>query len=94
MSELVATHSLTPEVVAARTASDREQIYNALDCCVTFEVKEELSHLTNAVPIVYDFERALQAPILDMMLRGVLVDQYERQKLLATCGRLCGDSAE
>lgn len=66
-----------------------QQIYNGLDCCVTFEVFEELDLLLNnndalkkrnADPIIYDFERALQAPALEMMLRGFLIDGYEKVK--------------
>src|SRR5690606_36496437 len=30
--------------------------------------------------VIYDFERALQAPVLEMMQRGFRIDQYERQK--------------
>lgn len=63
------------------------QLYCGLDCCVTFEVFEELSALLTlqgapepSFPLVYDFERALQAPALDMMLRGFKIDQYERYK--------------
>lgn len=59
------------------------QIYNGLDCCVTAEVFGEISSLLPAHPqaqIIYDFERALQAPVLEMMQRGFRVDQYERRK--------------
>ncbi len=59
------------------------QVYNGLDTCITLEVFEELSTLSNQPPAVYDFERALQAPALAMMLRGFAVDEYERQKGLA-----------
>ena len=31
---------------------------------------------------VYDFERSLQGPALNMMLRGVLVDTVERERVL------------
>jgi DNA polymerase-1 len=61
----------------------QEQIYNALDCCVTREVLDallpQLDELTSAT---YDFERELQAPILEMMLRGVRVDMRVRDELL------------
>lgn len=64
------------------------QLYCGLDTCITLEVFEELSSLldydpaTDDVnwPICYDFERALQAPALDMMLRGFRIDQYERHQ--------------
>lgn len=83
MAELVRTAELTPESVARRAGRDLDEIYNGLDCCVTFEVLEELQKLTNQVPEIYNFERALQAPALEMMLRGFRVDQYERGKAIA-----------
>lgn len=58
----------------------QQQVYNGLDCCVTFEVHRELRTLFNVSPVIYDFERALQAPALEMMQRGFKVDGYERDK--------------
>lgn len=80
MGELIQTHLLTPESISKRSGFSTDQIYNGLDCCVTMEVLEELTRLSNQVPIIYDFERALQAPALEMMLRGFRIDQLERQK--------------
>lgn len=84
---LIATHKLTRAANGA-TALDglvlpsrvAAQVYNGLDCCVTHEVHRELSTLFNEPPVVYDFERALQAPCLEMMQRGFKVDGYERDK--------------
>ena len=73
---VISTHELTPGAYP----EFREQIYNALDCCVTFEVNEEIQSLSNTNPEIYNFARALQAPVLEMMLRGFLVDQFERQR--------------
>lgn len=57
------------------------QIYNGLDCCITSEVLTALAPLSGNEPnIIYNFERALQAPVLEMMLRGFRIDEYERQK--------------
>lgn len=83
MAELIQTHLLTPESIAAKSLMDREQIYNTLDCCVTMEVLEALQRLSNRTPDIYNFERAFQAPLLEMMLRGVKVDQFERKKAIA-----------
>jgi DNA polymerase I len=55
-----------------------QQVYNGLDCCLTYEVFEAISRLTNGEPAIYNFERALQAPILEIMLRGWRIDGYER----------------
>src|SRR3990167_9274371 len=76
------TADLTPEALAKLSYGDSYQIYNGLDCCVTFEVHdvlaEELRTTNDPGPaLVYDFERGMQAPALDMMLRGFKVDPYE-----------------
>lgn len=52
--------------------------YNALDCCVTHEVFEALQEYRDEnTDKIYAFEKALQAPAIEMMLRGILVDQAE-----------------
>jgi len=75
------------------------QIYNGLDCCVTGEIHSQLAILfdqTNdpAPKLIYDFERGMQAPALDMMMRGFKVDSYERglaeERLKAQVERLKG----
>jgi DNA polymerase-1 len=64
------------------SAAVGEQVYNGLDSCVTLEVLEALlPQLTEVTQGVYDFERALQAPILEMQCRGVLVDQQKRKEV-------------
>lgn len=66
-----------------------QQIYNGLDCALTYELLTTIkahnqTHLTPQAPAstIYGFERALQAPALEMMLRGFKVNQYERQKAI------------
>lgn len=56
-----------------------EQLYNGLDCCITHEVLDAIREIGPA-PAIYDFARALQAPVLDMMTRGFRIDGYERSK--------------
>lgn len=73
---LVETHKLN----SRSNIENQRQIYNGLDCCITVEVLEELQNLPIHESQTYDFSRALQAPILDMMLRGIRVDEYERRK--------------
>ena len=74
---LVATHDLEPGDKLSR------QVYNGLDCCLTFEVLEALRGLQgNADHPIYDFERALQAPLLEIMLRGFKVDEYSRREAI------------
>lgn len=58
------------------------QVYNGLDCCLTFEVFEEISRRHNHLPEIYSFTRAMQAPALDMMLRGLKVDIVARDQAI------------
>lgn len=62
---------------------ENEQIYNGLDCCITHEVLDAIRAIGPA-PRIYNFTRALQAPVMDMMQRGFRIDSYERQKGIAT----------
>lgn len=51
-------------------------VYNALDCCITLEVLDAiLPQLDEVTSKTYDFERALQGPILEMECRGVRIDR-------------------
>lgn len=60
-----------------------EQIYNSLDTCVTLEVFEVLSkQLDEVTSKTYELERALQAPVFEMQLRGVKIDTYARDILI------------
>jgi len=56
----------------------REWWYNSLDAAVTLEIHEVLAK-SNASRSVYDFERSLQGPALDMMLRGFRIDQFQKE---------------
>jgi DNA polymerase-1 len=60
------------------------QVYNGLDCCITSEVLGVLQQQFNQSPIIYDFERALQAPALEMMLRGFRVDNIKRLDMIGS----------
>lgn len=58
-------------------------VYNGLDCCVTLEIKDALiEQLDENTQQVYDFSRALQAPVMDMQLRGMFVDKRERKRMV------------
>lgn len=74
---LIQTQDITPGSLSGSTS---HQTYCGLDCCVTLEVHEELSRLHNAPPEIYGFERALQAPYLEIMCRGFLVDGVGRSR--------------
>lgn len=80
--KIIRTAAMTPNMRAA----DIFQIYNGLDCCLTFEIWERLSEMTAKKPAVrntYSFERAMQAPALEMMERGWLIDKGARDKAKA-----------
>lgn len=75
------TDTLRPGQPTSET--ERLWIYNGLDVCVTLEVLEAtLGQLDNLTGSTYSLSRALQAPVLEMNLRGVLVDELERQQAI------------
>lgn len=68
----------------ALTSNEREWVYNGFDAAVTFEVRNALLPQFDPVAqATYDFSRALQAPVMEMSLRGLRVDQNRRIKLLS-----------
>lgn len=61
---------------------DKLQVYNGIDCCVTHEVHREIKPFLSNNPeaqIVYNFESAMQAPAMEMMVRGFRIDEEVRQ---------------
>ncbi len=58
--------------------ADSYQLYNGMDSLLTHEIFSQIASLGK--PPVYTFERALQGPFLEMMLRGFKIDLYERDK--------------
>jgi len=80
---IVKTHELTEH--SLRTQTEQLHVYNGLDCCVTLEVFETIvNQLDNETRGTYEFSKALQGPILEMNMRGVLIDQVELQNSLAS----------
>lgn len=77
---LVASHLLDVD-------SGNEMVYNGLDTCLTHEIFSALSlQMAEAQP-AYNFELALQAPVLEMMLRGFRVDPGARELGIQTTKR-------
>jgi DNA polymerase-1 len=67
-----------------KSETERLWVYNALDACVTLEVLEAtLPQLDNTTGGTYALSRALQAPVLEMNMRGVLVNEQERQAAIS-----------
>lgn len=84
MAKLIDTSALlTPEDIRSLDPNTRDWVYNGLDVCVTLEIRDALlPQLDDTTSATYDFSRSLQAPILEMMMRGVLVDQGRRAEVL------------
>ncbi len=62
--------------------SHKYWVYNAFDACITEEVRQKLEPQHDQfTQVIYNFERALQAPALEMMLRGIRVDNNVRMSL-------------
>src|SRR5882757_6353221 len=78
---IIRTEEARPNAIP--DAQEREWIYNGLDCAVTAEVLDcILPQLDDHTAATYAFSRALQGPVLEMRLRGVLVDQARRQDVI------------
>jgi DNA polymerase I-like protein with 3'-5' exonuclease and polymerase domains len=80
MAKIIDTSKLSP---ARLSPSERDWVYNGLDCCITAEVFEVLRpQLDDHTRATYEFSKELQGPVLEMRLRGVLVDQARRLEVL------------
>lgn len=65
------------------TPDEAHYVYNALDCCLTTEIFEAIQpKLDEDTAYVYQFERDLQAPLMEMSGRGVLIDKAIRNKMV------------
>jgi DNA polymerase-1 len=70
------------------SGTDQYHVYNALDCCVTFEVFEKLEkQLDEVTGPIYELERALQGPVLEMDIHGVKIDITARDDMIRTLVR-------
>lgn len=82
MARIIQTADLSPHT--QMSFNEREFVYNGLDCCVTLEVFNVISEmLDEKTTKTYEFSLALQAPIMEMAMRGVLVDNGQRARVLA-----------
>lgn len=71
------------EYTSDLTSNEREWIYNGFDAAVTYEIRDKLlSYLDETTRKTYDFSLALQAPIMEMSMRGLLVDPDTRMSML------------
>lgn len=81
MAKIIDTSTLLE--TTSLSYNEKEWVYNGLDCCVTLEVFHELERQIDPIATrTYEFSKALQAPILEMTMRGVLVDIGRRDEVL------------
>lgn len=80
--KIIDTSQTTP---TSLSAWEREQVYNGLDCCVTNEVLGVLKQqLDNRTDYIYRFAKSLQAPVLEMRLRGIRIDHARKSDVIDT----------
>lgn len=82
---IIHTESLTQEALARLGVMDREWVYNGLDACLTYEIDNELDSVMDDIARgTYQMSLALQAPILEMNMRGIKIDLAERDRAIAS----------
>ena len=78
--KIIDTSTITPVDLDPFT---RHQVYNGLDCCITYEVLDALlPQLDDYTSATYRFSRDLQGPALEMRLRGVKIDERRRVEVI------------
>ena len=76
----IQTSSLRPDG-SDLSADVAHQVYCGLDSMITLEALRAIKkHNQGWDSVIYAFERALQAPLLDMALRGFRIDSLERHR--------------
>lgn len=85
------TSTLTPETMHRLSPDTVSNVYNGLDCCVTWEVfaalQQHLASEDQCVQDTYAFALEKSAPFLEMSLRGILIDQAALQDTQAKLQR-------
>lgn len=81
MATLINTADITdPSLLPSQDIKD--WVYNGLDCCVTLEVLENIENLLDDVSrVTYNLSLSLQAPILEMSMRGIRIDLFQREQV-------------
>lgn len=80
MARIIRTNEVSPDAVPLW---DMEQIYNGVDVLATRQCLDGmLGQLGPETQATYDFSRALQGPVLEMSLRGILVDQHRKAQVI------------
>ena len=77
--KVIQTNQISPRSLKA---AEKDWVYNGLDCCITYEVLDALlPQLNRYTERTYQFSKDLQAPVLDMRMRGVKIDMYRREEV-------------
>lgn len=77
---IIRTDQMDPD---ALSGWDQDQVYNGLDVCITADVLDALRpQLDPTTEATYTFSRALQGPVLEMRIRGCLVDEVRRAEVI------------
>lgn len=63
-------------------ADASQAVYNGYDCMGDYEINDAREAMRQNDTMIYDFERALQGPVIEMMLRGFRVDIHEREEAI------------
>lgn len=68
------------------TPNEAYWFYSGMDSCITEEIRHKLlAQLDDTTRATYNFTMKMQAPILEMMLRGIRVDEdHRRRAILST----------
>jgi len=84
---VIAAHELSLAEVIAHPF--REMIYCGFDSPLTHEINAAFDRELpdGGRPLIYDFERALQGPVLEMQLRGFRVDPSARETAITNTRR-------
>lgn len=80
MSHIIPTADLNP---ASFSKDEMLWIYNGLDATLTHEIHQRIRpQLDPNAELIYKFEQAMQAPALEMTLRGFRIDMAARARML------------
>lgn len=84
MVQIIRNEELSEADITRLPHNTREWVYNGLDVCVTLEVRDKLKPLFDDTTwSTYQFSLALQGPVMDITMRGLLVDETNRAETLA-----------
>lgn len=79
---------LYQESLESLSPNHKYWFYSAMDSCITEEIRQKLrAQLDEVTGPLYAHTLDMQAPILDMMLRGMKVDETHRRKAIADTER-------